>query len=70
MSASLDLTDAKIGVNQYPDGTGFEFEVTLNDSGYIVVSQGEDMVSAPPETWTLIAEAMTAIRRFQTEVSK
>lgn len=70
MSASLDLTDAKIGVNQHQDGSGFEFEVTLNDEGNIIVSQGDDMVSASVENWTLIAEAMTAIRRFQTEVAK
>ena len=70
MSASLDLTDVKIGVNQYQDGSGFEFEVTLTDEGNIIVSQGDDMVSASVENWTLIAEAMTAIRRFQTEVAK
>jgi len=70
MSAFLYLTDAKIGINQYQDGGGFEFEVALDDEGSILVSQQGDTVSASLADWERIHDAILKIAHFRTEVSK
>lgn len=66
----MTLTSIKVGVLPYEDGSGYRFDMHLDDEGKLWVHQGGDSIRMDREESRVLVDAILALWATADQVSK
>ena len=66
----VTLTDMKVGVLPYSDGSGFRFELTMNADGKITIHQAGSFIEMDREECKKVMNALDALWATADEIAR